>query len=58
MQIPRVTWEDVGGLADVKRDILETIRLPLMQPQLLTSGLRRSGEIQPHCCEVVIWSYI
>jgi len=39
-----VTWADVGGLADVKRDILETIRLPLLQPQLLSIGLRRSGE--------------
>lgn len=42
-KIARVTWEDVGGLTDVKRDILETIRLPLLQPHLLTSGLRRSG---------------
>jgi len=45
VQIARVTWDDVGGLSDVKRDILETIRLPLLQPQLLTCGLRRSGEV-------------
>jgi len=44
-----VTWEDVGGLADVKKDILETIRLPLMQPQLFTTGLLRSGKIILHC---------
>jgi len=43
VQIERVTWADVGGLADVKRDILETVRLPLLQPHLLATGLRRSG---------------
>ena len=40
-----MTWDDVGGLADVKRDILETIRLPLRQPHLLSAGLRRSGQL-------------
>ena len=44
-QVARVTWDDVGGLADVKRDILETIHLPLLQAHLLTAGLHRSGQL-------------
>ena len=43
VHIPQVKWEDVGGLADVKSDILDTIQLPLKYPELFTSGLRRSG---------------
>ena len=43
-QIPSVKWEDVGGLASVKHDILDTIQLPLQHPELFAKGLRqRSG---------------
>ena len=42
-KIPSVKWEDVGGLLDVKADILDTIQLPLQHPELFASGLRRSG---------------
>ncbi|ESN98890.1 hypothetical protein HELRODRAFT_162356 [Helobdella robusta] len=28
-KIPNVTWADVGGLDDVKRDVIDTIQLPL-----------------------------
>ena len=43
-KIPNVTWQDVGGLASVKEDILDTIQLPLDHPELFASGLRqRSG---------------
>ncbi|KAJ1736282.1 peroxisomal assembly protein [Coemansia biformis] len=43
-KIPNVKWEDVGGLADAKKDILDTIRLPMEQPHLFASGLStRSG---------------
>ncbi|KAJ2511282.1 peroxisomal assembly protein [Coemansia sp. RSA 1939] len=43
-KIPNVKWDDVGGLADAKRDILDTIRLPMEQPHLFESGLNtRSG---------------
>lgn len=42
-KIPRVNWEDVGALADVKQEILDTIQLPLLHPELLAAGLRRSG---------------
>ncbi|KAF7722547.1 peroxisomal assembly protein [Apophysomyces ossiformis] len=43
-KIPNVTWDDVGGLANVKDDILDTIQLPLEHPELFGSGLKkRSG---------------
>jgi SpoVK/Ycf46/Vps4 family AAA+-type ATPase len=29
LQVPNVTWGDVGGLEDVKQAILDTIELPL-----------------------------
>ena len=44
-KIPSVTWDDVGGLANVKSDILDTIQLPLEHPELFADGLKkRSGE--------------
>ncbi len=38
-----MTWDDVGGLAEVKADVLDTIQLPLQHPELFTAGLQRSG---------------
>jgi peroxin-6 len=44
-KIPNVTWDDVGGLAHVKSDILDTIQLPLDRPDLFAEGLKkRSGK--------------
>jgi peroxin-6 len=43
-KIPTVTWDDVGGLADQKSSIMETISLPLSRPELFAKGMRkRSG---------------
>ncbi|CAL1290211.1 unnamed protein product [Larinioides sclopetarius] len=42
-KIPNVKFEDIGGLAHVKQEILDTIQLPLEHPEILISGLRRSG---------------
>jgi peroxin-6 len=43
-KIPNVRWEDVGGLANVKKEILETVQLPLERPDLFAEGLKkRSG---------------
>ncbi|BFZ12137.1 hypothetical protein BsWGS_15176 [Bradybaena similaris] len=42
-KIPSVKWSDIGGLADVKAEILDTVQLPLQHPELLAAGLRRSG---------------
>lgn len=40
-KIPKVQWNDVGGLEEAKKEILDTIQMPLNNPQL--SGLKRSG---------------
>lgn len=42
-KIPQVSWEDVGGLAGAKDEILDTIQLPLQHPELVAKGLQRSG---------------
>lgn len=42
-KIPSVSWQDVGGLQEVKKDIVDTIQLPLEHPELLSLGLCRSG---------------
>jgi transitional endoplasmic reticulum ATPase len=40
ISIPDVSWSDIGGLAEVKTRLQETVELPLRNPQLLTaSGL-------------------
>jgi SpoVK/Ycf46/Vps4 family AAA+-type ATPase len=42
--IPKVKWEDVGGLQDAKQDIIDTIQLPLKHPELFAHGIKpRSG---------------
>ena len=41
--IPTVKWEDVGGLEEAKKEILDTIQAPLKHPELLSSGMKRSG---------------
>ena len=43
-KIPNVTWDDVGGLAHVKHEILDTVQLPLEHPELFSDGVKkRSG---------------
>ncbi|KAJ1309501.1 hypothetical protein OPQ81_006276 [Rhizoctonia solani] len=43
-KIPNVSWDDVGGLAHVKGEILDTIQLPLEHPELFADGMKkRSG---------------
>ncbi|MFQ6127402.1 MAG: CDC48 family AAA ATPase [Thermoplasmata archaeon] len=34
VEIPKITWEDVGGLEDVKEVLRETIELPLKDPEM------------------------
>ncbi|CAK7265553.1 peroxisomal assembly protein [Sporothrix epigloea] len=43
-KIPNVSWEDVGGLDNVKDVVTETIQLPLERPELFAKGMKkRSG---------------
>jgi peroxin-6 len=43
-KIPNVTWDDVGGLSNVKEAVTETIQLPLERPELFARGMKkRSG---------------
>ena len=45
-KIPNVSWDDVGGLADVKAEILDMVQLPLEHPELFGSNLKkRSGKL-------------
>jgi len=46
--IPNVTWADIGGLEHVKREILDTIELPLRYPALFAAGNRQ-------LCVVFFW---
>jgi peroxin-6 len=44
VKIPEVKWDDVGGLANAKDDILQTIMLPIEKPHLFKNGVcQRSG---------------
>uniref|UniRef100_A0A8P4FZA8 Peroxisomal ATPase PEX6 n=1 Tax=Dicentrarchus labrax TaxID=13489 RepID=A0A8P4FZA8_DICLA len=42
-KVPDVRWDDVGGLQQVKKEILDTVQLPLQRPELLVLGLNRTG---------------
>lgn len=46
IEIPNVTWEDVGNLEDVKRELTETIDLPINNPEIFERmGLKPSRGI-------------
>lgn len=36
-------WLDIGGLSDVKQEMVDTVQLSIDYPQLRESGLRRTG---------------
>lgn len=43
-KIPNVTWADIGGMDQVKGEIMDTIEMPLKHPELFASGMKkRSG---------------
>jgi len=43
VEIPNVTWEDIGGLENVKQELIEAIEWPLKRPQ----SFRRLGVSPP-----------
>lgn len=53
-RIPDVSWDDVGGLAHVKSDILDTIQLPLDHPELFADGLKKRSGIYLKAIEFVL----
>ena len=45
-KVPDITWDDVGGLEEAKRAILDTVQLPLRHRALFAQGgRRRSGAL-------------
>ncbi len=43
IEVPNVRWEDIGGLEDVKREVKETVELPLLKPDVFKRlGIRPS----------------
>lgn len=44
-KIPNVCWKDIGGLSNVKQEIMDTIQLPFQYPELFVAGLQRSGAL-------------
>lgn len=53
-----VRWSDVGGLETAKREILETIQLPITHPELFASGCKRRAGVllygPPGCGKTLI----
>ncbi|KAF2346246.1 ATPase AAA-type core, partial [Trinorchestia longiramus] len=41
--VPTVLWEDVGALEGPKQDLVNTINIPLLYPELVAGGVRRTG---------------
>ncbi|MBE0616988.1 MAG: AAA family ATPase [Proteobacteria bacterium] len=46
VRAPRLTWDDVGGFADVKQTLKEMVCLPLQKPELMARlGLERPAGV-------------
>ncbi|MFX0049254.1 MAG: CDC48 family AAA ATPase, partial [Candidatus Hermodarchaeota archaeon] len=45
-EIPEVSWDDIGGLEDIKRELVESVEWPLKHPKLFNkAGIRPVGGI-------------
>jgi len=43
-EIPEVAWDDIGGLEDIKRELIESVEWPLLHPTLFKkAGIRPVG---------------
>jgi SpoVK/Ycf46/Vps4 family AAA+-type ATPase len=43
--LPNVRWADVGGLENVKKEVMESIELPLKFPHLFANGVKKRAGI-------------
>lgn len=56
-QVPDTKWEDIGGIDHVRREIEETIEIPLKYAELFGPGVRRSGLLlhgKPGCGKTMV----
>ncbi|XP_026331724.1 peroxisome biogenesis protein 6, partial [Hyposmocoma kahamanoa] len=57
-KIPKVYWEDIGGLDKLKKELLKTIEFPIKYPHLFkNSTLKRSGILMygpPGCGKTLV----
>ena len=44
-KIPNVRWEDIGGLSEVKAEIMDMIELPLKHPEIFATAVKRRAGI-------------
>jgi len=45
-EIPEVSWDDIGGLEDIKRELIESVEWPILHPKLFKkAGIRPVGGI-------------
>ncbi|MHA1535549.1 MAG: CDC48 family AAA ATPase [Promethearchaeota archaeon] len=45
-EIPKVFWDDIGGLEEIKRELIETVEWPLLHPALFKkAGIRPIGGV-------------
>ncbi len=45
-EIPEVSWDDIGGLEDIKQELTESVEWPLLHPKLFKkAGIRPVGGI-------------
>lgn len=48
-KVPKVLWSDIGGLADLKEEIMKSIKNPTGGLDILNSGnSKRSGKIRKY----------
>ena len=41
MEVPEVTWDEIGGLEDVKNRLKESVEWPLTKPELFATTRNR-----------------
>ena len=47
VEVPNVSWEDIGGLEDVKRDLKELVQYPVEHPEKFEKVRKRKNPPSP-----------